>query len=142
VPLTHDWVNVGSRLITPDGFATLIAWPPDMESLETELAEPVAGFSQMTYQPGEVALDSQFTLLRFVNLDVATRRAIEEIVEAAVLAWQALGRELDLPEELLSLIEKIKSSVLISHAVNYPSEAELREAIDFCPCLQHHGGVG
>ncbi|MBM2820371.1 MAG: hypothetical protein HW405_131, partial [Candidatus Berkelbacteria bacterium] len=69
MPLSPKWKVPGTRVITPLGFGA-IGRRLRGSAIEIRLDNPWAGETEIFHEPGEIALDTDFTLLRIINIDM------------------------------------------------------------------------
>lgn len=69
MPLKKKWGTPGTRVITPNGYAKILLSYPDGGKVEVKLEKKVAGLTHQLYDFGQVVLDTDFTVVRILNID-------------------------------------------------------------------------
>ena len=67
MPLKNEWEVVRQCVITPDGYGKVID-RQSRDKIKIILREPVAGKRTATFESGQIALDTPYTVIRIVNL--------------------------------------------------------------------------
>ncbi len=70
MPLSEKWAKPDTRVITPDGYGKLTGFscPSEHQCCAVELEEPVAGEKEILFKSGQIALDTDFTIVRVISV--------------------------------------------------------------------------
>lgn len=70
MPLPKKWARLGARVITPHGYGKLISHscPSESQYYSVELEEPVDGKKEILFKPGQIVLDTDFTIVRVISV--------------------------------------------------------------------------
>lgn len=94
MPLIAAWKKRGTRVLTPVGAGAIVNPRPRGGSIEIRLDKPWVGTNQTFQSPGEIVLDTGFSLLRILNVDgvgfvtsATNYPTWEEVRDLAMMGW-------------------------------------------------------